>query len=77
MEMYVRASEELGLGSLEALDPGRRGAADISFVAPFVDALAGLGLYGEGAHGPRETVDLDSLPAATQRAAILVYRLTR
>ena len=77
MRMYVRASEDLGLGTLEELDPGRRGAADISFVAPYVDGLAGLGLYGRGAHGPEETVDLDSLATATKRAAVLIHRLTR
>ena len=77
MEMYIQASLDLGLGSLVELDPGRRGAADISFVAPYVDGLAGLGLHGRGAHGPEETVDLDSLATATKRAAVLIHRLTR
>lgn len=77
MKMYNQASEDLGLGTLEALDPGRRGAADISFVAPFTDGLAGLGMHGSGAHAPGESLDLNSLHAAVKRAAILMYRLTR
>jgi glutamate carboxypeptidase len=75
MALYDQASRDLGLGALQALDPGRRGAADISFVAPFTDALAGLGLQGEGAHGPDESVDLESLTTQTKRAALLIYRL--
>lgn len=77
MTLYDQASRDLGLGALEALDPGRRGAADISFVAPFADSLAGLGLQGEGAHGPDESVDLESLTVQTKRAALLIYRLLR
>jgi glutamate carboxypeptidase len=75
MELYDRASRDLGLGPIEALDPGRRGAADISFVAPYADSLAGLGLQGRGAHGPDEQVDLESLTVQTKRAAILIFRL--
>jgi len=42
---------DLGYGKLEPLDPGKRGAADISFVAPHVDAsLAGMGPDGFGEH---------------------------
>lgn len=67
----------LGGGPMPALDPSRRGAADISFVAPHTDGLAGLGPYGEGGHTPDEKLDLRSLPLAIKRAAILIYRLTR
>ncbi len=77
MELYDRTSRDLGLGAIEALDPGRRGAADVSFVAPFADALAGLGVQGRGAHGPDEEVDLESLAVQARRAAVLLYRLTR
>jgi glutamate carboxypeptidase len=59
------------------LDLSWRGAADISFVAPFTDGLAGLGPYGEGGHTPDERLDLRSLPLTIKRAAILIYRLTR
>jgi glutamate carboxypeptidase len=67
----------LGRKEMPALDPGRRGAADISFVAPYTDGLAGMGAYGDGAHTPDEQLDLASLPIAIKRAAILVYRLSR
>jgi glutamate carboxypeptidase len=69
---------DLGYGKLEPLDPGKRGAADISFVAPHVDAsLAGMGPDGFGEHSEKEGLDLTSLPKTTTRAAILIYRLTR
>lgn len=74
---YNQGSEALGLGTLKELDPSRRGGADISFVAEYVDALAGLGSVGEGAHSPSERVDLSSIPIQAKRAAILMYRLTR
>ena len=59
------------------MDPLKRGAADVSFVAPYTDALAGLGVLGKGGHTPHESVDLTSMPLAIKRAAILIYRLSR
>lgn len=71
-------NRDLGTPAMEALDPGRRGAADVSFVAPYVEgALAGLGANGSGAHGPNERIDLETLPLQVKRAALLIYRLTR
>ena len=67
----------LGYGNLEPLDPSKRGAADISFIAPYVDAaLAGMGPDGQGAHSADEWLDLTSFPKTTTRSAILIYRLT-
>jgi|TARA_B100001245_G_scaffold235433_1_gene223243 glutamate carboxypeptidase len=69
---------DLGYGKLKPLDPGKRGAADISFVAPHVDAsLAGMGPDGFGEHSEKEGLDLTSFPKTTTRATILIYRLTR
>lgn len=68
-------NRDLGLLEMAALDPLKRGAADISFVAPFVDSLAGLGAYSTGDHGPEETVDLPSIARQATRAAILMSRL--
>ena len=70
-------NEALGRGPMQILDPLRRGAADVSFVAPYTDALAGLGALGSGGHTPDESLDLTSLPLGIKRAAILVYRLSR
>lgn len=67
----------LGRKPMPALDPLRRGAADISFVAPYTDALAGLGAIGGNGHTPDEYLELSSLPLAIKRAAILIYRLSR
>ena len=77
MEVYDQVSRDLGYGSLQVLDPGRRGAADISFVAPYTTALAGMGPIGEGAHSPDEAVDLASLVPSMVRAAVLLRRLAR
>lgn len=68
-------NEALGRGPMMELDPSKRGAADVSFVAPYTDAIAGLGALGEGGHTPDESLDLSSLPLAIKRAAILIYRL--
>jgi glutamate carboxypeptidase len=75
--MLSDINEDLNRGPMPALDPSRRGAADISFAAPYADALAGLGALGEGGHTPEESLELDSLPIAIKRAALLMYRLAR
>lgn len=67
----------LGGGPMPQLDPAKRGAADISFVAPYADALAGLGGVGGASHTPEEYVMLSSLPLAIKRAAILIHRQGR
>lgn len=69
-------NRDLGLAEMAALDPLKRGAADISFVAPHVDSLAGLGAYSTGDHGPEETVDIPSIARQATRAAILMSRLS-
>ena len=70
-------NEALGRGTMQIWDPLKRGAADISFVAPYTDALAGLGALGKGGHTPNESLELDSMALAIKRAAILIYRLTQ
>ncbi|MDH5608467.1 MAG: M20/M25/M40 family metallo-hydrolase [Cyclobacteriaceae bacterium] len=70
-----QVSLDLGQGEVQAYNPGRRGAADISFVAQYVDGLDGLGTMGGGAHTPGETVDMRTMEDLTKRTAILLYRL--
>ena len=70
-------NQTLGEPAEGAADPMSRGAGEISIVAPFIDALDGLGVSGRGWHAPGETADLARLPVATKRAAVLIYRLTR
>jgi glutamate carboxypeptidase len=74
---YDTASQALGYGPVRALDPGARGAGDISFVAPLIDGLDGLGALGTGAHAPEERVNLNALQMQTERAAMLLERLGR
>src|SRR5262249_21221449 len=71
-----RASRDLGLGAVRPLDPEARGAGDISFVAPLLPGLDGLGARGARSHAPDEWVDLESLPGQIKRAALLIDRLT-
>ncbi len=67
---------DLGLAVMAPLDPLKRGAGDISFVAGDVDGLAGLGTDSDGDHAVGETVDLYSLVRQAKRAAILMSRLS-
>jgi glutamate carboxypeptidase len=70
-------NRDLGLAEMGTLDPLKRGAGDISFVAEYVDGLVGLGTASEGDHAPGETVDLASIDRQAKRAAILMSRLAR
>ena len=66
---------DLGLATMAELDPLKRGAGDISFVAADVDGLAGLGPASTGDHTAAETVDLGSIFRQAKRAAMLMSRL--
>ena len=75
LEKLNTVNADLGLDEQPVLDPLRRGAADISFVAPYADSLAGMGPSGERAHAPGETIHLDSIRRQATRTAILISRL--
>jgi len=70
-------NRDLGLAEMAELDPLKRGAGDISFVAADVDGLVGLGAASSGDHTPAERVELDSIPRQAKRAALLMTRLSR
>jgi glutamate carboxypeptidase len=72
-----QVNRDLALGEQAALDPLKRGAGDISFVANDIDGLVGLGAYSRGDHAPGETVVLSSIKRQAKRAAILMTRLSR
>jgi glutamate carboxypeptidase len=77
LAMYDQASRDLGFGPVEAVDPSRAGAADVSFVAKTVPmAIDGLGLSGHDDHTEKETADLRMLGPLTKRGALLRHRLT-
>ncbi|KGB52107.1 Peptidase M20 precursor [Sphingopyxis sp. LC81] len=69
-------NRDLGLAEMAPLDPLKRGAGDISFVAADIDGLAGLGPYSTGDHAPGEAVDIPSIARQATRAAILMSRLS-
>lgn len=73
---YDQGSRDLGFGPVVAVDPSKAGAADVSFVAPFVSAaIDGVGLAGWDDHTDKETANLKMLAPLTKRAALLLYRL--
>ncbi len=70
-------NRSLGMDIMQPLDPSRRGAGDLSFVAPYVAGISGLGAYGSGAHAPGETINLARQTGQTRRVALYVYKLTQ
>src|SRR4051812_45800894 len=68
-------NRDMGLAEMGELDPAKRGAGDISFVAQDVDGLVGLGPASDGAHTPKEIVNIPSIFKQAKRAAILMSRL--
>jgi glutamate carboxypeptidase len=76
LDRLNRVNADMGLPEMPVLDPLKRGAGDISFVAADVDGIAGLGPYSWGDHAPGETVDLESVRTQAKRAAILMTRLS-
>ena len=77
LELYSRASNDAGLGLVDAVPAEARGAGDVQFAAPYVDSLDGLGVSGRGMHSPGEELDIGSVERAAVRTALLLYRLTR
>lgn len=75
LEQYSTISVALGGEQLQAVPAAKRGGADISYIAQYVSAsLDGLGPWGTGAHSQNETLEVDSLPVVTKRAAIFINR---
>ena len=72
-----KVSKDMGTGPVGSDDPAVRGAGDISDIAHYLDCLDGLGASGGGAHRAGETINLKQYPLLIQRAAILMYRLSR
>jgi glutamate carboxypeptidase len=70
-------NRDMGIPEMGELDPVKRGAADISFVAKDVDGIAGLGPHSSGDHAPGEAVDIESIRLQAKRAAVLMSRLSR
>jgi len=75
LDQLNRVNRDAGFPIMAELDPVKRGAGDISFVAGEVDGLAGMGPASEGDHTPAEKVDIPSIGQQAKRAAILMSRL--
>ena len=77
LEFYSSASEALGLRLAYRQRSGAAwcGAGDLSFLAPRIVGVEGLGAIGNGSHSPNEPVNLPSLVTQTERAVVMLYRL--
>jgi glutamate carboxypeptidase len=76
LDALNQVNRDMGLPVMPPLDPLKRGAGDVSFVAKDVDSFAGMGPHSTGDHAPGETVDLTSIPLQAKRAAVLMSRLS-
>ncbi len=76
-EEVNKVNIDLGLGPVLENDPMERGAGDISFIADYIPGIDGLGPSGAGSHAPGETLNTRQFPLLIQRAAVLIYRLSR
>jgi glutamate carboxypeptidase len=77
LEMYSQVSVDLGYKPITAVNPRNAGAADISFVAEYVDmAIDGMGLMGEGGHTKDEVADMQTFAQNIEKTAVLLYRLS-
>jgi glutamate carboxypeptidase len=70
-------NRDLGLETMQPIDPLKRGAGDIGFVAHLLPGLVGLGPAGAGSHAAGETIDVPSIWRQAKRAAILMTRLAK
>ncbi|GHF18981.1 peptidase M20 [Kordiimonas sediminis] len=76
LAIFSQVNQDLGLGEVTAFPPERRGAADISFVAPYVPAsMDGLGAFGGSSHTEDEWTDIEGLRLTTKRTALYLHRL--
>ena len=74
---FNTVSQDLGFGSVTAVNPRNAGAADISFTSEYVDmAIDGLGLTGGGGdHTINEKGNLNTVAIQAKITAVLMYRL--
>jgi glutamate carboxypeptidase len=73
---WNNVSVALGFGPVLEGGPMTRGAGDISFVAPYLPGIVGVGILGEGYHAEGETAYLDSLSKQAKRDAVFMERLS-
>lgn len=76
LNQLSQLSIDMGLGKVEAWDPGKRGAGDISYVSQYLSCIDGLGAMGEGSHSLNESLDLSTFKDLIKRAALFIYRLS-
>lgn len=78
LAQFSKVSEDLGFGTVAAVNPSNAGAADISFTSAFIEmGIDGMGMGGADDHTINETGDLRTFPMQTKRAAVLMYRIMK
>jgi glutamate carboxypeptidase len=77
LNLLNHVNADAGLPHMQELDASQRGAGDISFIAKYCDSLAGMGAIGGNAHREGEFIDLRHQTEQAERAALLIYRLSK
>ena len=77
LAMLNEINRDAGLPIMGELDPLKRGAGDIAFVADKLDGLIGFGAAGDGSHAPGETADATAFDRQIKRAALMMTRLSK
>jgi glutamate carboxypeptidase len=77
LKLLNDVNRDAGLPIMGELDPLKRGAGDIAFVADEVDGLIGFGAAGDGSHAPGETADATIFDRQIKRAALFMTRLSK
>ena len=72
LKQLDEVSGDLGLGTIKPLDPGDRGAGDISYISDLIPGLDGLGATGGNDHAKGEYAEVDTFPVQLKRAALLI-----
>lgn len=74
-KFYRKSLEKLGFGKLQAINPRKKGGADIAYVDSIIPALDGLGGVGQFDHSTQEYMDIEKTIDATKRLALFLYQL--
>ena len=76
LTIFSQLNTDMGYAPVSASPAVRRGAADISFVAPHVAyAMDGLGAIGGDAHSEGEWLHIERTRFAAKRSTLFLYRL--
>jgi glutamate carboxypeptidase len=77
LDELAKTNLRLGFGSLRAIDPRKKGGADIAYIDKAIPKLDGLGAIGQFDHSEAEMMDIAKTIDATSRLAVFLYQISR